>query len=50
LFDTFPAAGANDIGYMDNVTISSVSTPEPGSLLLLATCVAAALIALRVKS
>jgi len=50
LFDVFPAGGANDIGYMDNVTISSVSTPEPGSLLLLATCAAAALIALRVRA
>jgi hypothetical protein len=29
----FLATGANDIGYIDNVTISS--TPEPGSLLLL---------------
>jgi len=26
-FDTFPAMSANDIGYMDNITISSV--PEP---------------------
>ena len=34
-FDTFPASGANDIGYMDNLTISSLSTPEPGTLMLL---------------
>jgi hypothetical protein len=33
LFDTFPAAGANDIGFIDNLTIASV--PEPGSFLLL---------------
>jgi hypothetical protein len=49
LFDTFPATDANDIGYMDNITISSItSTPEPGSLLLLGAGLAA-LIARRVK-
>ncbi len=42
LFDTFPATSANDIGYMDNVTISSVSSaPEPGSLMLLGAGLAA---------
>jgi hypothetical protein len=35
LFDTFPATSANDIGFMDNLTIASV--PEPGSLLLIGT-------------
>jgi hypothetical protein len=48
LFDTFPATDANDIGYMDNITISSVGAPEPGSLLLLGAGLAA-LIARRIK-
>jgi hypothetical protein len=49
-FDTlFPSAGANDIGYMDNFSISSVSSvPEPGSLMLLGAGLAA-LIAWRRK-
>jgi hypothetical protein len=46
-FDTFPATSANDIGYMDNITISSVA-PEPGSLMLLGAGLAA-LIACRVE-
>jgi hypothetical protein len=47
-FDTFPATSANDIGYMDNVAISSVSAPEPGSLILLGVGLAA-VIARRVR-
>ncbi len=52
LFDTFPAAGANDIGYMDNITISSVAAPEPaeaGLLMMLLGAGLAAVIARRVK-
>ena len=36
IFDTFPAASANDIGFLDNYSVSTVSAvPEPASLLLL---------------
>lgn len=38
IFDAFPASSANDIGFIDNLTISTPSgstTPEPGSLMLL---------------
>ncbi len=49
LFDTFPATSANDTGYLDNITISSLtSTPEPGSLMLIGAGLAA-VIARRVK-
>ena len=35
-FDTFPATSANDIGFLDNYSVSTVSAvPEPASLLLL---------------
>lgn len=46
LFDAFPATGANDIAYLDNVTISSV--PEPQLEMLLGMGLAG-LVARRVK-
>jgi hypothetical protein len=37
LFDTFNATGGNDIGYLDNYSITGAVIPEPGGLVLLGT-------------
>jgi hypothetical protein len=37
LFDTFNAAGGNDVGYLDDYSITGAAVPEPGGLALLGT-------------
>ena len=42
LFDTFNATGGNDLGFIDNYSITGAAVPEPGTFLLLAASICCA--------
>ena len=50
LFDTFNASEGNDLGYIDNYSITGAAVPEPGSFVLLVTSCLILLISTKVKS
>ena len=50
LFDTFNATGGNDLGFIDNYSITGAAVPEPGTFVLLGTGCLILLVSTKVKS
>ena len=50
LFDTFNATGGNDLGFIDNYSITGAAVPEPGTFVLFGTGCLALLVSTKMKS